>query len=77
MPNILAFRTPDESGFLVFGVSNIWHLSHLMGMLLKVSFFFFFTIKTKNLFKSGTSWIEWGLDLEPLSTRLDNISSGA
>ena len=76
MPNILAFRTPDESGFLVFGVSYVKYLAFDTsdGNALK-SKFFFFTIKTKNLFKSGTSWIEWGL--EPLSTRLDNISSGA
>ena len=27
MPNILAFRTPHESGFLVFGVSNAKYLA--------------------------------------------------
>ena len=27
MPNILAFTTPDKSGFLVFGVSNAKYLA--------------------------------------------------
>ena len=27
MPNILAFTTPDKSGFLVFGVSNTNYLT--------------------------------------------------
>ena len=27
MPNILAFKTPDESGFLVFGVPNVKYLA--------------------------------------------------
>ena len=27
MPNILVFRTPDGSGFLVFGVSNVKYLA--------------------------------------------------
>ena len=27
MPNIMAFKTPDESGFLVFGVSNAKYLA--------------------------------------------------
>lgn len=27
MPNILAFKTPDESGFLVFGVLNAKYLA--------------------------------------------------
>ena len=27
MPNILAFKTPDESGFLVFGVPNAKYLA--------------------------------------------------
>ena len=46
MPNILTFKTLDESGFLEFGVSNakclvcqmpnIWHLTHLMGTLIRL-----------------------------------------
>ena len=40
MPNILAFRIPDMSDFLGFGVPNaIWHLTHLIGMLLHMIFF--------------------------------------
>ena len=27
MPNILAFKTPNESGFLVFGVPNVKYLA--------------------------------------------------
>ena len=27
MPNILAFKTPDVSGFLVFGVPNVKYLA--------------------------------------------------
>ena len=27
IPNIMAFKTPDESGFLVFGVSNVKYLA--------------------------------------------------
>ena len=36
MPNVLAFGTPHERGFLEFGVPNakFWHLAHLMRMLL-------------------------------------------
>ena len=27
IPNIMAFKTPDESGFLVFGMSNVKYLA--------------------------------------------------